>query len=113
MPDKKSSSSSVEGIKELLQHYPDDVLLLITLGRRYMEEDEYAEAEKAFLQAVDLDPAYSVAYRYLAQAHEKNGNLSKAAEAYRHGIRVARDQGDIQVAKEMEVFLKRLTRGRR
>ncbi|MFQ6616311.1 MAG: tetratricopeptide repeat protein [Fidelibacterota bacterium] len=113
MTARESSPSSIDRIKELLEYYPDDVLLLITLGRGYMQQGQYREAEEAFLRAVDLDPAYSVAYRYLAQAYEKSGNVTGAAETYEHGIRVARGQGDMQAAKEMKVFLKRLTRDRR
>lgn len=110
MPEERSSA--IDRIEELLEYYPDDVLLHLSLGRRYMEADMYPKAVEVFRRAVDLDPAYSVAYRYLAEAQEKAGDLSGAARTYERGIGVAREQGDIQAAREMEVFLKRLTRGK-
>lgn len=110
MPHRPTSQSPIDRIKELLVHYPDDVLLLLTLGRRYMEQGDYSQAEKTFLKSIDLDPSYSVTYRYLGEAHAKRGDPSRAAKVYSQGIQIARDQGDLQAAKEMEVFLNRLTR---
>jgi hypothetical protein len=39
-----------------------------------------------------------------------SGYVREAADAYRRGIEVAERRGDQQAAKEMRVFLKRITR---
>jgi len=38
----------------------------------------------------------------------KNNQIENAIKAYETGIKVADKKGDIQAAKEMKVFLKRL-----
>ena len=40
------------------------------------------------------------------------GSTERAADVYERGIAAAREAGDIQAAKEMEVFLKRLRKAR-
>jgi len=58
--------------------------------------------------AVDQNPRYSAAWKALGDAHTRSGSVERAAAVYERGIAAAREAGDIQAAKEMEVFLKRL-----
>src|SRR5438552_533334 len=48
------------------------------------------------------------AYRGLGRALERAGRLDEARAAYRRGLEVARQTGDLQTGKEIEVFLRRL-----
>ena len=58
--------------------------------------------------AVDRDPKYSAAWKALGKALAASGDHPAAIAAYEAGIAVANQRGDIQAAKEMGVFLKRL-----
>ena len=58
--------------------------------------------------AVDQDPGYSAAWKLYGKALAAADRPEQAAQAYRQGIAVAEKNGDIQAAKEMRVFLKRI-----
>ena len=58
------------------------------------------------------NPRYSAAWKALGEARAGTGSLDRAADVYERGIAAAREAGDIQAAKEMEVFLKRLRKAR-
>ncbi|HEY7494958.1 MAG TPA: hypothetical protein VIH59_28135 [Candidatus Tectomicrobia bacterium] len=51
---------------------------------------------------------YSAAYRYLGKAHAVLGRRVEAEETFRRGIAIAETRGDLQTAREMRVFLRRL-----
>jgi Tfp pilus assembly protein PilF len=92
----------------LLAEEPEDALLRLMLGREYAAAGDLAAALPHLEQAVALDPRYSAAYRELGVVLDKLGRSSEAGDAWRRGITVADETGDLQTAKEMAVFLKRL-----
>jgi Tfp pilus assembly protein PilF len=98
----------IRELLELLTDEPDDALLRLMLGREYVAAGDHAAAAPHLEQAVALDPRYSAAYRELGVVLEKLGRTAEAAEVFRRGIAVADETGDLQTAKEMAVFLKRL-----
>ena len=53
-------------------------------------------------------PRYSAAWKVLGKALHESGALTEAREAYREGIAAAEARGDIQAAKEMTVFARRI-----
>ncbi|MCH8012928.1 MAG: tetratricopeptide repeat protein [Candidatus Marinimicrobia bacterium] len=107
----KASQSSKE-IKELLNAFPGDVTLLIELGKCYLQDGKLNRAIDILKEAVTKAPDYSVAYRYLGKAYEADGKPKRASETYRNGISVAERSGDLQTAKEMTVFLRRIEKGK-
>ena len=86
----------------------DSALLRYSLGNAYSKQGDYAKACEHFARAVELDARYSAAWKGYAQALAAAGRSEDAVRAYETGIRVAEDKGDLQAAKEMKVFLKRL-----
>src|SRR5438093_1442078 len=66
------------------------------------------EAVAEYREAVRLKPDYTAAYRGLGRALERAGRLDEARAAYGRGLEVARQTGDLQTGKEIEVFLRRL-----
>ena len=78
-------------------------------GRGHLGEDP-ALAAVHLARAVELNPEYSAAWKIYAKALVAAGREDEAREAYNHGIAAATRNGDIQAAKEMTVFLKRLNR---
>ena len=75
------------------------------------EQDEPERAIEHAKVAVTMDPDYSAAWRLLGQAQVAAGRIGAAAESFERGIAVARQRGDRQVEKEMQVFLRRLQQG--
>ena len=100
-------SKLTENLEALLAQGDDTALLRFSLGTAYLEEDP-ALAVEHLQQAVTLDPTYSAAWKKLGKALTDCDRRDDARQAYRVGIETAESRGDIQAAKEMRVFLKRL-----
>lgn len=104
--------SMAKNLEALLARGQDNALLRYGLGAEYLKEARYADAATHLQAAVRHDPAYSAAWKLLGQALAGTGDAAQARAAYDQGIRVAEAKGDIQAAKEMKVFRKRLVAGR-
>ena len=63
-------------------------------------------------RALAHDPGYSAAWKAYGRALAEAGRAEEAIEAYRRGIEAAESKGDIQAAKEMRVFRRRLEKAR-
>ena len=83
-------------------------MLRFGLGDAYLKSNDALTAADHLRRAVEQDPDYSAAWKLLGKALSECGSESEAADAYRTGIAVAEAKGDVQAAKEMRVFLKRL-----
>jgi Flp pilus assembly protein TadD len=92
----------------LLAAEPDDTTLLFGLGRKLLGDGLAARAVPHLRRCVSVDPAYSAAWRELGRALEATADLEGAREAYRGALTAAEAKGDLQVAKEVRVFLGRL-----
>ena len=57
--------------------------------------------------ALEFDPDYSVAWKWLGKACLGQGDKAARA-AWESGLEAARARGDQQVVKELQVFMKRL-----
>ncbi len=99
----------VAKLEALLASQGETALLRFSLGNACLE-DAPAQAAEHLRRAVSLDADYSAAWKLLGKALAASGNDDEARRAYEQGIEVAQKRGDIQAAKEMRVFLKRLTR---
>jgi predicted Zn-dependent protease len=98
----------IENFEAMLAAGQDNALLRYGLGNAYLREGNTEKAVLHLQQAVRFDPAYSAAWKLYGKALAEAGMTHEAAQAYRTGIGVAQTRGDIQAAKEMKVFLKRL-----
>jgi len=98
----------IRQFQELIALEPDDTVLRFGLGELYIEAEDFTAAAEQFAEIVRLDPQYSAAYRYLGQAYTALDRPQAAAEVFQRGIAVAEARGDLQTAKEMGVFLRRL-----
>ncbi len=100
----------LEALEKLLRQGRDGALLRFGLGRGYLEAGRIQEAVVHLEAAITLDPAYSAAWKHYAQALVRARRIDEAAAAYERGIAAAEGRGDVQAAKEMAVFLKKLRR---
>lgn len=88
----------------------DGALLRCALGAALLDAGDAAAAVRQFRAALDFDAEYSAAWKLLGEALTRSGDTRAAADAWRHGIAVAEGRGDVQAAREMRVFRKRLAR---
>ena len=98
----------IENLEALLARGQDNALLRFSLGSAYLNAQKYPEAIEHLCRAVELDPGYSAAWKLYGKALADAGRTGEAAAAYERGIAVAERKKDIQAAREMRVFLKRL-----
>lgn len=103
------TSPMIERLEAMLADGNDSTALRFGLGNAYLDTDP-ATAADHYRAAVDQDPSYSAAWKMLGKAEAAAGRPEAAAAAYRSGIEAAEARGDVQAAKEMGVFLKRLQR---
>ncbi len=101
-----------QNLELMLERGQDSPLLRYALGQECLKSGDLVTAIDHLRQAVDQNPRYSAAWKALGDAHARAGSASRAAEVYERGIKAAREAGDMQAAKEMDVFLKRLRKPR-
>ena len=116
--------STVERFEAILKDGADSASLRFALGTEYMKLADF-ETEtsprsitaRALLRtraiehlraAVVMDSEYSAAWKSLGRAEADAGLQKDAVKSYQKGIHAATQHGDVQVAREMKVFLKRL-----
>jgi Tfp pilus assembly protein PilF len=100
----------IENLHQMLSRGQDSALLRYSLGGEYLKAEDPGQALIHLAEAVRLDPGYSAAWKRYGQALVALGRHADAIEAFERGIRIAQSKGDIQAAKEMQVFRKRATR---
>jgi uncharacterized protein HemY len=97
-----------EMFRKLLQKDPQNPMLLYSLGNELFKEEKYGEARDLLRRAIENKPDYSVAYRMLGRAHYELREDTEAKNVFLEGKEVARQNGDLQTVKELNVFLRRL-----
>jgi Tfp pilus assembly protein PilF len=101
---------TVDSLEAMLARGQDSSLLRFGLGQEYLKRNQNDRAIFHLRAAVEKDPKYSAAWKMLGQALAAAALNDDAIAAYREGVRIAEEKGDIQSAREMGVFLKRLQR---
>jgi len=99
-----------DNLQLMLERGQDSPLLRFALGQEYLKSGDLVAAIEHLRHAVDQNPRYSAAWKALGEAHTRAGSVERAADVYERGIAAARAAGDVQAAKEMGVFLRRLRR---
>ncbi len=102
----------LENLERLLARGKDGALLRFSIAGEYLKRGDTASAVAHLLKSVELDPKYSAGWKLLGKAYEVAGQFTAAEEAWRQGLNVSEANGDLQAAKEMKVFLKRLEKSR-
>ena len=98
----------IKNLETLIAKGQDNALIRYSLGNEYRREKKFANAITHLARAVELDPGYSAAWKLYGKMLTENSQINDAIMAFEQGITVAEKKGDIQAAKEMGVFLKRL-----
>lgn len=100
--------STLDNFEKMLAQGRDSALLRYSLGNEYLKADNPCNAITHLREAVRLDPKHSASWKLLGRALAETGELDEALATYRHGIEVSEAKGDIQAAKEMKVFARRI-----
>ena len=100
----------VEALRAQLGGLRDGALLRYSLGAALLEAGDIAEAIAQLRASLGFDGNYSAAWKLLGKACLQSGDTKAAADAWQRGVAVAASRGDVQAAKEMGVFLKRIVR---
>ena len=95
-------------ILEVIEQDPDDPMLFFTLGRLYLDEKRFEEAQKALKKAVELDKGYSAAWLELGRAHIGADDEEKARGAFEQAATHAAANGDLRVKNEARDALEQL-----
>ncbi len=102
----------IENFEKLLASGTDNAMLRFSLGNAYYQTGEFQAAIVHLKKALQQDPAYSAAWKAYGRALAEAGRRKEAMEAYSSGIECADRKGDVQAAKEMRVFLRRLQKSK-
>ena len=98
---------TVTQLAALLATQGESAVLRFSLGNA-CQDSAPTQAIEHLQRALALDPDYSAAWKLLGRVLAASGASDEARSAYTQGIAVAERRGDIQAAKEMTVFRKRL-----
>ena len=99
---------SIRNLEKLLADGKDSALVRFGLSIAYLEAGDAGMAAGHAQRALALDPDYSAAWKQLGRALTELGRFDEALAACRQGIEVAQRKGDLQAAREMQVFARRL-----
>jgi Tfp pilus assembly protein PilF len=98
----------IDNLESMLDKGKDNVLLRFSLGKAYLDQKDYSEAILHLKKALEFDTDYSAAWKLLGKAQMENQQQDEARKTLQHGVNVAREKGDIQAMREMQVALRRL-----
>lgn len=100
----------IKNLEALIAKGQDSALIHYSLGNEYRREKKFTNAITHLARAVELEPGYSAAWKMYGKALSENNQINDAIKVFEQGITVAEKKGDVQAAKEMKVYLKRLKR---
>ena len=101
-------SDRLRSFEAMLARGQDGSLLRYSIGNEYAAAGDWEQAAAHLRAAVGFDADYSAAWKLLGKALAEGGDATGAADAYMCGIAAAERKGDVQAAKEMRVFVRRL-----
>jgi predicted Zn-dependent protease len=102
---------AIAALEKLLGGPRDNALLRFSLGNAHLGAGNPQRAAEFLASAIERDPNFSAAWKLLGKARGESEDFVGARAAYEKGIEVAEGRGDLQAAKEMRVFLRRLPAG--
>lgn len=98
----------IDNLLGLLSRGQDNVLLRYSLAHAYFKQGDASAALPHVQQALRHDANYSAAWKLYGAVLTALDRTTEALAVYDQGIAVAEKRGDLQAAKEMRVFARRL-----
>ncbi len=100
-----------ERLHQLIAGGRDAAPLRVSLAQACLGRGDAAHAMEHLERAIELDSRYTAAWKIYGRALHQAGRDGEAREAWTRGLAIARERGDRQAEREIQVFLKRLERG--
>ena len=97
-------------LETMLQKGQDNLLMRYTFGSLSFKKGDYEAAIEHLSKALEFDSTHLASWKLYGRALAEAGKTEESINAFNSGIQIAEKRGDIQAAKEMKVFLKRLTK---
>ncbi|MCU7906526.1 MAG: tetratricopeptide repeat protein [Candidatus Thiodiazotropha sp. (ex Epidulcina cf. delphinae)] len=97
-----------QALEKMLEQGTDSALLRYTLGTLCLKQGDPETAVEHLAEAVRRNEEHSAGWKHYGKVLAQLRRVEEAKSAYEKGISVAEAKGDVQAAKEMRVFLKRL-----
>lgn len=91
--------------EQVIEIDSEDLFANNGLGNCYNILKQYQLAEPYLLKAIQIKPNHTVAYQELGRTYEGLGQIEKAIEAFKKGIDVAAQKGDMTPLKAMQARL--------
>lgn len=95
-------------LEKMLADGNDNAMLRYTLGLVCFNEKAYQPAIVHLQRAIEQDDSHSASWKIYGKTLVALERPDEAKAVFEKGISIAETQGDIQAAKEMKVFLRRL-----
>lgn len=105
-------SEMIARFEAMLESGPDSAMLRLALANALVGGGRVEDAIGHLEQALELDASYSAAWKLLAKSLLAIDEPERVLEVCARGIQVAANKGDLQAAREMEVYAKRARRQR-
>ncbi|MGC8873037.1 MAG: tetratricopeptide repeat protein [Chloroflexia bacterium] len=83
---------------------------LLSLGRAYLEQENWPRAEETFLRALEIDNLCEEAYRELMECYVRRGEPARAIQTYRRCRRHLSRELRISPSEETEALYRKITR---
>ncbi|WP_237057147.1 tetratricopeptide repeat protein [Microbulbifer sediminum] len=100
----------IERLRAQLEAGQDSALLRFGLGSALFNAKSYAEAAEHLQLCTEQMPDHSAAWKLLGRSRMALGEEQRARLAFERGLEVARARGDVQVEREIGVFLQKLSK---
>ncbi len=111
LEDVGQHDEAIEHYKKALSINPDYFEAHDNLGQEFMHMEKPKEAIEKFKQAIRIKPDYFRTYMYLARAYAKTNQSAEAISAAQKALELARSQGQMEMAGQIEDWLKNYLAG--
>jgi len=95
----------IEQFRKMAEADPQNELGHFSLGRAYMDAEDFEAAAVSLRRAIELAPALTRAYQLLATALLKCNRRDEATRTLLDGLKVAHERGDFMPKKEIMTML--------
>ncbi|MFZ5469099.1 MAG: tetratricopeptide repeat protein [Myxococcota bacterium] len=96
------STDRVKQLERLVKAFPDSPMGHFSLGKYYLDAQNWSAAVKCMEEAVRLDPHYAAAWVALGDAAAGGGDSMRAKEAYRLALKTPHGTKDASLAADIE-----------
>ncbi len=95
-----TAADGIIKVREALRINPFLTKTRVGLGRYFLNTGRYADAEKTFLDAAEIDPLYPKSYLWLGDTYLRMNDMQKTLGAYQTFLKLEPDSRDSQKVKQ-------------